>query len=120
MRGSNARGITAISLLVAVFIAAVLAAYLLSVYTGSSKDPNKRANAPIKQAQSVDCMNNLSQIRGAIELYNASNGSYPPDLSSISQSIQGSVLKCPVSGNAYQYDPVGGKVWCVTPGHEKY
>jgi len=30
------------------------------------------------------------------------------------------VMKCPVSGKPYVYDPKTGKVHCTTPGHEGF
>lgn len=120
IRKEHSAGVAAISLLITVLIIALLAIFLLSVHTGSTMPSDKKADAPLKQARNVDCMNNLLQIRNAIELYSSTSGSYPSSLDSILDNIQGSVLTCPVSGKRYQYSPGNGRVWCNTPGHEDY
>jgi len=69
----------------------------------------------IQKAESVECQNNLKQLRLMIQM-KAMEGSTPPQL----DPKWGVSLRCPVSGYEYQYDPQSGKVWCPTPGHQKY
>ncbi len=64
---------------------------------------------------SVECRNNLSQLRHMIQM-ESMDGGLPPKLS----KKWNLALKCPVSGYAYKYDPRTGKVSCPTPGHETY
>ncbi len=70
----------------------------------------------IQKGESVECMNNLSQLRQMIQMETIDTESYPPALDPNWRVA----LKCPVSGYAYVYDPASGQVYCPTPGHEKY
>jgi hypothetical protein len=70
----------------------------------------------IQKGDSVDCMNNLHQLRAAIEMAHDDTGAYPPAL----DVRWGVPLTCTATGYAYRYDPQTGKVRCPTPGHEKY
>lgn len=69
----------------------------------------------IKKAESVECMNNLNQLRQSIQMYAGDNGSYPPSLDPLNLP---SMIRCPVTGAAYTYDPQTGTVKC--PSHPKY
>jgi type II secretory pathway pseudopilin PulG len=114
---------TLIELLVACVILIALAAWLLPRYlvrTPAEKGQPGRA-APIERAHGVECMNNLRQIRAAINMYRTSNENFPPSLRDLtSQGIPASMLSCPVSGQAYGYRPDTGQVWCTYPPHQRY
>jgi len=69
----------------------------------------------MQAGESVECRNNLKQLRQMIQM-ESMDGGLPPKLS----QKWDVPLKCPVSGYAYKYDPRTGKVSCPTPGHEKY
>lgn len=74
-----------------------------------------------QQARGVECRSNLNQIRQAIQMYLASEETFPPDLSALSSyGVTPSLRQCPVSGYPYRYDPRTGRVWCVTPGHQGF
>jgi hypothetical protein len=45
-------------------------------------------------------------------------GGGPP--ATLNKGATAAICKCPVSGQPYSYDPQTGKVWCTTPGHEKF
>ncbi len=70
----------------------------------------------LQKGQSVECMNNLNQIRQAIQMYVIDNGAYPQSLAEL--NLPANMLRCPVTGQAYQYDPSTGQVRC--PAHPKY
>lgn len=70
----------------------------------------------MQSGQGVECENNLRQLRAAIQMESIDTGRPPAQLS----SSWGAGRKCPVSGQPYQYDPRTGRVWCTTPGHEKF
>jgi hypothetical protein len=70
----------------------------------------------MQAAESVECKSNLSQLRHALLMQRQLEGVYPQSL----PEEWGVALECPVSGQAYQYDPAVGDVWCTTPGHEDY
>lgn len=70
----------------------------------------------MQAGQGVECQNNLQQLRAAIQMESIDTGQPPAQLS----PSWGVSLKCPVSGQPYQYDPNTGRVWCTTPGHERF
>ncbi len=70
----------------------------------------------LQKGESVECMNNLSQLRQMLQMATIDTGTYPPAL----DPNWGVALKCPVSGYGYQYDPRTGRIYCPTPGHEKF
>ena len=70
----------------------------------------------IQKGESVECTNNLNQLRQAILMEAMDTEVYPQAL----DPNWGVALQCPVSGYAYVYDPATGVVYCPTPGHEKY
>jgi len=121
---TNERGQWAIiEILVVVAIIAVAAYFILPGYlSGSGKSGGSdRVHTPIGQAESVDCRNNLNQLRSAIEMERSSgeDGRVPASIADLGPSMS-SVSKCPISGKEYSYDPSTGRVSCSTPGHEKY
>lgn len=72
--------------------------------------------AALQRAKEVECLNNLQQIRTAIQTYAAINGSNPPTLGA---SLLGGVQPiCPVTKVPYTYDPASGTVRC--PQHPKF
>jgi len=75
------------------------------------------ATAPMGRAYSVQCQNNLTQLRAGISMYQQSNQKFPDSLADLGLN---SIVKCPNTGVPYTYDPTTGKVSCATPGHEKY
>ena len=121
MMENRKKGFALVEMLVVIVIIAILAIVLIPKYTGTNLVGKDKINAPIQQAHSVECQNNLQQIRNAITLYsNENEQQYPPSLDAISGSMSKITFKCPISGNPYNYDPTTGKVSCSTPGHEKY
>ncbi len=114
-----------IGILAAVAILGVLLMVWLYYGTGGSA-PSAGAGAPpmsrvgeVKQAaESVECRNNLSQIRQAIQIRMTTEETPPSDLNGL--GLPSTMLVCPVSGQPYQYDPSTGKVRCPTPGHMSY
>lgn len=71
----------------------------------------------LAKAETVDCKNNLQQLRASIQM-DVDQGQQPP--ASLGAGPMASVSKCPITGNTYNYDPQTGKVWCTTSGHEKF
>ncbi len=119
------RGQWAIIEILVVAAIIILAAYfILPTYlSGAGKGKNgetDRVHTPVGQAESVECRNNLSQLRSAIEMETQSSetGRPPASLADLGPSMS-SVSKCPISGKEYTYDP-SGRVSCATPGHEQY
>ncbi len=112
--------------LIEILVVLVLLAALAAVYFGLRDKEEKaeprfegEAQTTLGKARqagiSVECRNNLSQLRQMIQMESI-DGRLPPKLSN-KWSVS---LKCPVSDYAYEYDPRTGKVRCRTPGHENY
>ncbi len=80
--------------------------------------PASRVGEVRQAAESVECRNNLSQLRAAIQMRFTSEETYPTSLQEL--GLPATMLVCPVSGQAYQYDPNTGQVKCATAGHMSY
>ena len=117
------RGFVLIEILVVLVVLVALAA----IYFGVRKKPGEVKPAfegeaqttlgkSLQKAEGVGCQTNLSQLRQMLQMEWTTNSQDPAALN----SSGGVPLKCPVSGYDYHYDPQSGRVWCVTPGHEKY
>ncbi|MCD6361837.1 MAG: hypothetical protein J7M38_13355 [Armatimonadetes bacterium] len=106
-------------LLVVAIIALVAGAY----YGLGRKSPDQSGDGgahttpgqAIEKAKTVECANNLRQLRMLIQAEMTVDGEYPKKLNA---EAGGDLTHCPVSGKPYQYDPRTGRVWCTTPGHE--
>jgi competence protein ComGC len=79
--------------------------------------PQTMLGGAVDRADQTICRNNLSQLRAAITIYQGNNGTFPPSLEALQSNV---VLKCPVGGEPYQYDPATGTVHCTHPGHESF
>ena len=121
LRNDRGQIFTIIEILVVVAIIVVLGSVLMRGYLGGgSKTPGGPAT-PKERAQGVSCMNNLQQIRYAITMVQQTSEKAPASLADLTSSgISSSMMKCDVSGTSYGYDPAQGRVWCTTPGHERY
>lgn len=120
----NQRGqVAIIGVLIAVVLILILGYFLISRDTGAGQGSKviNRVNAPIGRAESVECRNNLQQIRLAINVYRQTNEQPPASLAALSSSgISQSMLRCPIAKQAYTYDATQGTVRCTTPGHGQY
>lgn len=72
--------------------------------------------ASMDKAKETECASNLRQTRMMIDSHKATNEAVPASLSDLRL---GSIVNCPVSNQAYEYDAATGTVKCPTPGHEK-
>jgi prepilin-type N-terminal cleavage/methylation domain-containing protein len=118
------RAFSLVEILVVVVILVILMALFLPRYLGrglKADGPGKNPETPIQRGHSVECINNLSQLRQALkvaEIDEAENR--PATLNDLGRGFPASMLKCPVGGQAYAYDPAAGRVGCVQPGHERH
>ena len=103
-------------------VVAIIVGAGLLLTRGYLRGGSQKVATPKERALGVDCMNNLQQIRNAIEMHRQANQEKPPtSLAQIESSgVGSSITKCSVSGTPYSYDPASGRVWCATPGHERY
>lgn len=116
---------TLVEMVVALAILVALAAWLVPRYLTSQKDSlgHRTIQAPIQRAQGVDCQNNLQQIRYALTMAQQTNDRFPASLQELTTSGSGitrEMLFCPVSKQAYVYDPNTGRVSCPYPPHRSY
>ena len=72
----------------------------------------------MQRGESVQCINNLDQIRKALQMEQTTEGRFPRSLKEL--QLGDSFLKCPVGGEPYQYDPRTGRVLCPHPGHQRF
>lgn len=89
-----------------------------------SGGPSTTLGQSLEKGKEVDCANNLSQIRLAIGMQMMNDPERPTAPASLQdlrrEGISETMLRCPVSGQPYSYDPSHARVWCTTPGHEKF
>ncbi|MCD6352328.1 MAG: prepilin-type N-terminal cleavage/methylation domain-containing protein [Armatimonadetes bacterium] len=128
----NRPGFALIELLVVVALLALAAGAYFVWYSPSKQKQLKQAvesgnpqQVPVsgqtvlgqayKKGQSVECLNNLQQLRQAIQMYTIDHDTYPPSLAAL--NLPG-MTRCPVTGQAYVYDPRTGTVKC--PSHPNY
>jgi hypothetical protein len=116
----RAVGQTLIGLLVVVAIILTLTVVYMGGGSrgGDSKGPKTVPGRAQDQAYGVHCMNNLNQVRQALQIAQMELDAYPKSLRDL--NLQPEMLRCPVGGEPYQYDPTTGKVRCLHPGHEKH
>ncbi len=122
MRAKQSRGFSLIEILVVIVVIGVLAAFVLPGYLKGGKTPGgKQVESPIQRGHSVECMNNLNQIRQAYQITTgADEENRPQTLDEFTSSIPTSMKRCPVGGQPYQFDPATGRVACVQPGHQRH
>ena len=98
----NRKGVTLIELLIVVLILAALSAIAIP-----------RISQSATKAKSKACETNLDILNSSIELYNADEGSYPTNLTTITGNTlyfpDGAPI-CPVTGAAYNNVLVNNRV----------
>jgi len=113
-----------VGVLVSVAILAILLVVWLYYGTGGQSGgapgapPVSRVGETRQAARGVECRNNLSQIRTALQMRQGVDESLPVSLKEL--GLPDSMLACPESGQPYQYDPHIGAVKCPTPEHRSY
>jgi prepilin-type N-terminal cleavage/methylation domain-containing protein len=114
------RAFSLIEILVVIVIIAILAAVLMPRYlSGGVTAGGKKIDSPKQKAQGVECQNNLSQIRLALQTAGISDEEHPPqNLTEL--RLPTSMLTCPVGKTPYQYDPRQKKVWCTYSNHASW
>lgn len=116
------RAFSLVELLVVLVIILVLLAIFAPKYLGGSKRPDgKPIESPIQRAHSVECTNNLSQLRQAYKMATMEDDTIRPQtLREVGRGFPESMFSCPVGNQPYQYDAGSGRIACVQPGHERY
>lgn len=114
---SRRTGFALIEILVVVAIILILAGAYLGFGRKGGKNEKTIPAKAIEKAESVECMSNLNQIRQNLQMETGTGEAAPER---IDQGVTASISRCPVSNQPYNYDPRTVKVWCTTPGHERY
>ncbi|MEN6358390.1 MAG: hypothetical protein ABFD83_15055 [Armatimonadota bacterium] len=131
MKINNRGNWSLIGLLVSVAIICVVAAMM---FTGGNfstvkKDSPLLDKSSKKQtvygkaldtAKGEDCRQRLNQVRTAIENQKASSTTEGNPKSLREIDLAPGYLRCPVSNQAYVYDPATGTVHCPYPAHAKF
>ncbi|MGD9495283.1 MAG: type II secretion system protein [Armatimonadota bacterium] len=115
VRGRRAFALVEILLVVAIIGLLVGGYYGLRRGGGDEGTGTSIPARSIEKAKSVECAANLNQLRQLIQMHVIENGAYP---SRFNPGEQGSIGRCPVSGQPYVYNAQTGEVHCTTPGHE--
>jgi acyl-coenzyme A synthetase/AMP-(fatty) acid ligase len=110
-----------------VAIALTIGLVVVFVFGGfGKKADNKRADKvgetivgqSMARAKDGKCIENLRQVRMAIEMAKTSDDVPPAGLNELKMPAE--MLVDPIGKEPYEYDPATGTVKCVHPGHEKY
>ncbi len=123
MRGDvqGRRGLMLVELLLVVAIIALVAgAYYGWGRKGPEQSEGRATTTPgqaMEAAKDAQCAENLRQLRMIMLAETDIEGNNPRKFDA---EAGGSLTHCPVSGKPYQYDPETGRIWCTTPGHEKF
>ena len=132
MKLNNRGNWSLIGMLVAVaIVVAGAAVYFGGNMTTVKKDSSLLDKSSTKQtvvgramdtAKGADCRERLNQIRTGIATYKASQGSEdnPPTFKDMQMGVSADYFQCPVSNQAYKYDPAVGTVQCQYPGHANF
>lgn len=111
------RAFSLVEILVVGIIIIALAAWLFPKFLSSTKNAaGKTIDSPIQRAKGVECSSNLQQIRQSLQMAGISE-ERPQSLQEL-RGLPSSMLKCPIGGEDYRFDPQSQKVMCPRPGHE--
>ena len=108
MLKSKRKGVTLIELLIVVLILAALSAIAVP-----------RISQSATNAKSKACLTNIDILNSSIELYNAENGVYPTDLTTVTSDTSlfpDGAPTCPVTGEVYTAALSNNRV--NTTGHD--
>jgi len=84
-------------------------------FWGPKREVVSTPKAALEQARGTECLAQLQQIRQALQMAQTTEGQNPSRLSQLSSyGVTAQMLRCPQSGQPYQYDPASGQVRCPT------
>ncbi len=106
-------GLSALSLIMSLVIVGFIA-FLVIGYMSGKGGGESAVDSPIERAQSVECLAQVKKVEIQVQMYSVQNGRYPETLELV-ETISEPDLRCPVTRNAYGYDPQSGRVLC--PDH---
>jgi len=106
---SKRKGVTLIELLIVVLILAALSAIAVP-----------RISQSATNAKSKACLTNIDILNSSIELYNAENGEYPTDLTTVTSDtalFPDGAPKCPITDAVYPATLVNNRVNATGHSH---
>ena len=125
------RGSSLIGIIVALVLLLFVGLYFLTYKPGSGVAGEKAGygvrkdkvgetivGQSIARAKDAKCMEDIKQVRAAIEIANPAGETPPAALTEL--KLPKEMIECPIGHEPYEYDPATGKVRCPHPGHEKY
>lgn len=122
------RGFFSLIELLVVLVIIMLATYLwlgggsgpsgVPGYVSRQGGPTTTPGMALDAAVAVQCVENLRSIRQAVQAQQVEERPYPQTLADLGLPMAS--LRCPNTGQEYQYDPATGRVKCLTPGHGNY
>jgi len=114
MKDQGPRSLGVLPIIGSLMVLALLIVVALQIYTGEKNQDIQTITKPIERASILQCRTQIRNLRTTIEMYSVQYGKYPADLRTL-ENIDESMRYCPVTRNAYSYDPETGKVTC--PDH---
>lgn len=111
MKYNKLNGMALISLIIALLLAAILAFFAITYYTGKKGEAEAPVSAPVERAKSIQCQSQIRKIETAIQMYYGENLRYPSTLREL-EDLSEEDFYCPVMNNPYDYNPRTGKVTC--------
>lgn len=114
MKLNNFKGMALISVIISLLIAAILAFFMITYYTGKRGEEAGPVTAPIDRAKIIQCQSQIRRIETAVQMYYAEHVKYPSDLNEF-EGFSEADFYCPVTNNPYEYNPNTGRAIC--PGH---
>ncbi len=118
--GASSRAAGGFALVEIMLVIAIIALIAAGYYGLSGRDGVEEEGAQttpgraMEAARSAECASNLNQLRMMIQMHVTEHGEYPREFR---PGDQGTIGRCPVSNEAYRYDPQTGRIACTTPGH---
>jgi hypothetical protein len=85
--------------------------------TGSGQNQKSLPGQAMDKGKQVVCIENLRQIRAAIQMRVTTEENRPANLAEL--KLPAEMLKCAVGGEPYVYHPQTGVVQCPHPGHQR-
>jgi hypothetical protein len=107
-------GFAVLTLIAALLVIALMAFIAIRYFAGQPGSETAGEGSPIERARNVQCLAQIEKIEMQVQLYNVENGQYPGNLE-VLEGLKQQDLRCPLTQNAYHYDPQSGRVSC--PDH---
>ncbi len=102
-----------VSLVISLLVVSILVITAMNRYTGTRSETVVKQ--PVVRAQTINCLSKIRKVESAIQVYFIENGKYPEHLSDLTE-LSSDDLYCPLTGRAFSYSSITGKVFCPDHG----